>query len=150
MTKPALCRAESDPWGFARPLFLYPFLEDCVMFRNTPMTTRAIFAVVLALVLVGLVVTPAQAGDKEDIVGRWDHSTVEGVYIRFYADGTFKEVALLNRTEGNYRLIGLEVIEVDIPGLIYGRNRGEMKYRLSGDTLELKVFGEWVKYKRVK
>jgi len=114
------------------------------------MATRATFLVALTFLLVGLAVTPARADDKDDIVGRWDHPTVEASYIRFNADGTFKWVALLNTEEGKYRLLGKEVIEFDTPGFFYGRNQVEIKYRLSGDTLELKLFGEWIKYKRVR
>jgi hypothetical protein len=120
------------------------------MLRNMTKATRETFVVVLILVLTGVAAMPAQAGDKEDIVGRWDHPTVESNYVRFYADGTFKSVALLDTAVGKYRLLGDGVIELDTPGIIYGRNQVEIKYRLSGDTLELKVYGEWVKYKRVK
>lgn len=120
------------------------------MWRNMTKATRETFLVILTFVLAGAAVAPAQAGDKEDIVGRWDHSIVEASYIRFNADGTFKWVALLNTDEGKYRFLGKEVIEFDTPGIIYGRNQREIKYRLSGDTLELKIAGEWIKYKRVK
>lgn len=103
-------------------------------------------ALVIVLVMGGFV----HAGDKEDIVGRWDNPVIEASYIRFQADGTFKWVALLDTSAGKYRLLGKEVIEFDTPGVIYGRNQMEVKYRLTGDALELKLLGQWVKYKRVK
>jgi hypothetical protein len=120
------------------------------MLRNMTKGTRETCVVALTLVLAGVAVMPAQAGDKEDIVGRWDHPYTDAAYIRFYADGTYKSVALLGSQVGKYRLLGDGVIELDVPGTFYGRNQGEIKYRLSGDTLELKLFGEWIKYKRAK
>jgi hypothetical protein len=120
------------------------------MSRCVKMAVRETFMVVLTLALIGMAVMPAQAGDKEDIVGRWDHPATEASFFRFYEDGTFKQVALLDTAEGKYRFLGKEVIEFDTPGLIYGRNKVEIKYRLTKDTLELKLLGEWVKYKRVK
>jgi hypothetical protein len=92
----------------------------------------------------------ATAGDKEDIVGRWDSPSSDKAYIRFNADGTFKDVYLLGSTEGKYRILSKEIIELDTPGALYGRNVSEVKFKLDGDTLELKVYGQWVKYKRVK
>ena len=120
------------------------------MWRKMTKATYETFFVVVTLVLSGVAVTPARADDKDDIVARWDHPTVEASYIRFNADGTFKWVALLNTAEGNYRFLGKEVIEIDTPGIIYGRNQAEVKYRLSGDTLELRLLGQWIKYKRVR
>jgi len=88
--------------------------------------------------------------DKELIVGRWDHPISDDAYIRFYKDGTYKWVGVLTSVEGKYRFLSEEVIEFDEPGLLYGRNVSEGKYRLSGNTLELRVGGEWIKYKRAK
>ncbi len=50
-----------------------------------------------------------------------------------------------HQDRGHHALIGLEVIEVEVPGLIYGRNRGDGDYLL-GDTLELEGLrrvGQW-------
>lgn len=104
---------------------------------------------VLCLILC-LAANVAHAGDKEDIVGRWDHPLGDRHYIRFYEDGTFKEVAPLNSVEGKFRFLSKEVIEFDTPGVFYGRDKMEVKYRLDGDTLELKIDGKWTKYSRVK
>ncbi len=102
------------------------------------------------LVVVGLGGSTVRAGDKEDIVARWDNAVTDNAYIRFNDDGTFKEVTILGTTEGKYCLLSKEAIELDVPGLLYGRNVTEFKYKMSGDTLELKLLGQWVKYKRVK
>jgi len=120
------------------------------MWRKMTIATRATFFVVVTLVLAGVAVTPARADDKDDIVARWDHPTKDDSYIRFKDDSTFKAVAVPRTVEGKYRFLGKEVIEFDTPGIIYGRNQEEIKYRLSGDTLELKIAGEWIKFKRVK
>jgi hypothetical protein len=120
------------------------------MWRNMTTATRDTFFVVLTLVLAGVAVTPAQADDKDDIIGRWDHPTKDDSYLRFNDDGTFKAVAVPRTIEGKYRFLGKEVIEFDTPGIIYGRNKEEIRYRLSGDTLALKIAGEWLKFKRVK
>jgi hypothetical protein len=120
------------------------------MLRNMTKAIRETCVVALILVFAGVAAMPAEAGDKEDIVGRWDHPPTDVAYVRFYADGTFKSVALLGTQTGKYRLLGDGVIELDTPGVIYGRNQVEIKYCLSGDTLELKMGGEWIKFKRVK
>jgi hypothetical protein len=117
------------------------------MSRNS---TRAVLGLLLfgfCLIAAG---SPARAGDKEAIVGRWDYVSTDTKYFRFYADGTFKEVAPLNSVEGTYRFLSAEVIELDLPGVFYGRRKLEVKYRLSGDNLDLKFYGFWIKCKRVK
>jgi hypothetical protein len=107
------------------------------------------FSIIALLCLLCLVI-PAQAGDAEDIVGRWDNPLNDAAYIRFNADGTYKDVFLLGSREGKYRLLSKEVMEFDVPGAIYGRNLIEKKFKLDGDTLEVKVGDQWVKYKRAK
>jgi hypothetical protein len=92
----------------------------------------------------------APAGDKEDIVGRWDQTGYDGLkYFRFYSDGTFKEVAPLGSSTGKYRFLSREVIELDYPGVFYGRNVMEFKYKLTGDKLELKYATLILQYERV-
>jgi hypothetical protein len=87
------------------------------------------------------------AKEKEKLVGRWDNPVTDQAYIRFKEDGTFKDVALLANREGTYRVLEKGVIEIKTPGVLYGTNVGEIKYKLiDDDTLE--ILG--VKYKRVK
>ena len=109
-----------------------------------------LLAVAVVLVLLGAGVSPAFAGDKEDILGRWDHLWSDASYFRFNVDGTFKRSALLGTIEGTYRFLSKDVIELNYPGTFYGRNVVEMKYRLIGDTLELKEAIMWIKYTRAK
>jgi hypothetical protein len=105
---------------------------------------------ILAFCLSGLFASHVFAGDSHEIIGRWDNPVSDSAYIRFNNDGTFKEVALLKTTEGTYRFLSKEVMEWRFPGVIYGENIVEIKYRLYGDTLELKLLGNWVKYSRSK
>lgn len=93
----------------------------------------------------------AFAGDKEDIVGRWDLvGSKDLTYIRFNADGTFKDVCLFLSNEGNYKLPDGATVELDVPGTFYGRVKSEVKYQLKGDSLKLKVAGTWQEYSRAK
>lgn len=75
------------------------------------------------------------------IVGRWDvvgtadgqpaHSDYAGKYIRFNQDGTFKaNIPYFTTDDGKYRIISNNAIEVDVPGLLFGRNKSELKYDL--------------------
>lgn len=102
--------------------------------------------VVLVLALSGRV----HAGDREDIVGRWNYCADERCYLRLNADGTFKLVAVFRTIEGTYRLLDDGYLELDTPGLIYGRNKDEVKYRLTQDALEFKVGETLGKYQRAK
>ncbi len=86
--------------------------------------------------------------DQLPIVGRWNNPVIDAAYITFNADGTFKNVSLLKDTEGIYRFLSNDVIEFTYPGLLYGENVGQLEYRLLGDTLELKQWGTWIKYRR--
>jgi hypothetical protein len=108
--------------------------------------TRAL--VVVAVLLAASL--PARADDAKDLVGRWDHNLTDSNYVRFRADGTFTSVALVGSSEGKYRVLAGGVIELTTPGLIYGYNVGEMKYRLTGDVAEFQAYGKWVKYLRAK
>lgn len=86
--------------------------------------------------------------DQKAIVGRWNNPTISAAYITFNADGTFKNVALLKDTEGTYRFLSHNAIEFTSPGTLYGENAAQLEYRLFGDTLELKQFGTWIRYRR--
>jgi len=86
-----------------------------------------------------------KSADETEVVGRWDvvrsgklkDKDVAG-YMRFNKDGTFTSTLLfLATTDGKYKLLSTKVIELDFPGLIYGRNRVEFKYKISGDSLTL-------------
>jgi hypothetical protein len=116
--------------------------ENLNMLRNP----KSWLVVVLVLLILGMSLSSARAGDKEDIVGRWD-CPQNGQYLRFNADGTFKLVTTFWTVEGKYRLLDDGFLELDTPGLIYGRNKVEFKYKLSKDALEVST-GE--KFQRTK
>jgi hypothetical protein len=86
--------------------------------------------------------------DQEAIVGRWNHPWTQSAYIRFDANGNFRQVGWLFTTEGTYRFLSKEVIEINIPGTFSGRTLVEMKYHLSGDALQLHQCGSWIPYTR--
>jgi hypothetical protein len=85
------------------------------------------------------------AADEKAVVGRWDlvragkeKATEATAYMRFYKDGTFTSTVLfLTTTDGKYTFLSDKVIELDFPGVFYGRNKVEFKYKLSGDVLTL-------------
>lgn len=84
----------------------------------------------------------AKTADEEAIVGRWN--LPPSAHFRLGADGTFTKGGLLNSIEGTYRLRPGGLIELSYPGIFTGRTVvWEMKYRLIGDSLELKESGFW-------
>ena len=91
---------------------------------------------------------PAQTADQHAIIGRWNHPWTESAYIAFDANGTFQMTGWLRVVQGTYRFLSFDDIELNQPGLIYGRTIVTCQYRLLGDTLELKIYGDWVPYKR--
>lgn len=98
----------------------------------------------LLCIAVGLASTVI-AQDQQTIVGRWDvtrsgkrvGNDVAG-YMRFEGNGTFTStLAFLATTDGKYRFVSNRVIELDFPGVIFGRNKSEFVYELTGETLKL-------------
>jgi hypothetical protein len=104
----------------------------------------------LCLIYLLALATPAKADDTKDLVGRWDHPTTDEWYIRFNADGTFKEASFLGTYDGTYRFLSKEVIELTFTKVLFAKRVIEVKYRLTGDTFEMKLKDNWVKYSRVK
>jgi hypothetical protein len=102
------------------------------------------------LPLLPSVLAPAPANDREAIVGRWNHPWGAAAHLDFRSDGTFKLTGLLASPEGRYRVLPGGMIELDYPGTFYGRNVVKVPYRLSGETLELESFGDWVKFTRAR
>lgn len=85
---------------------------------------------------VGSLVDPTGAV-VESLIGRWEHPWTENAYLEFCKDGTFKQIGLLVSTEGKYRLLTETAMEWEIPGVLYGKSVGKVKFKLDGDTLEL-------------
>jgi len=92
-----------------------------------------------------LLASSAVAQDAQAIVGRWDvtragnrtGNDVAG-HMRFQANGTFTStLAFLATTDGKYRFVSNRVVELDFPGVIFGRNKSEFVYELRGDNLKL-------------
>jgi len=91
---------------------------------------------------------PATTADQHAILGRWNHPWGDSAYLTFNADGTFTLVGVLRESEGTYRFLSFDQIELTFPGILYGENVVPLEYRLLADTLELKNLGAWVPYKR--
>ena len=117
------------------------------MLRNH--SRRSILFCAVTLVFGFLATRFAIASDETPIVGRWDvvrsgqnsGKDVSG-YMRFNKDGTFTSTLLfLATTDGKYKFLSTKVIELDFPGVLYGRNKVEFKYLIMGtgntDTLNL-------------
>jgi hypothetical protein len=96
------------------------------------------------------ILAPAPVNDREAIVGRWNHPWSAAVHLDFRPDGTVTSVSLRGKDEGTYRLLPGGMIELDLPGIFYGRNVVKVPYRLTGETLELMSFDAWVKYTRAR
>ena len=99
------------------------------------------------------------ARDDPAIAGTWTLQADDLVYFRiFNADGTCKEAAaivgpagklfFIYHTEGTYRLLPGNEIEVTVLTGPNERKVGKIKYRLTGDMLELKMDDQWLKFKR--
>ncbi len=85
-----------------------------------------------------------KTANQEAIVGRWNHPWTDGTYTLFNADGTFKRVAVLGSTQGTYRLLSNDVIEMNYEGIL---GRWEFHYHLIGDKLEIED-GNFVTFTR--
>lgn len=99
-------------------------------------------------------------GDIRAIAGCWAEQAGDQVYFRiFNANGTCKEAAcivgtvgklfFIYHTEGTYRLLPGKDIELTCHTAPNDRKVQKLKYRLSKDTLELKMGDHWRKLKRV-
>jgi hypothetical protein len=106
---------------------------------------RTAFVGSMLLCMAGWLATISVAQDQQQIVGRWDvirsgNRTGKDVggYMRFEGNGTFTStLAFLATTDGKYRFVSNRVIELDFPGIIFGRNKSEFVYELRGDNLKL-------------
>jgi len=95
------------------------------------------------LLLLAIAGEPSVAGgDEKTIVGRWDFVSYNGVlakdnavYFRFNKDGTFTSSGVFANSEGKYKFLSNKVIEFDEPGILYGRRKNEIKYRIEKDNL---------------
>jgi len=93
---------------------------------------------------------PAMADDSIDIMGRWDLKNQDSYYLRFNGDGTFRIGMPRGFREGAYCLLDdgiLQLTTKDAKGVV---RTTEKKYRLKGDTLEIKDGVKWKKYTRYK
>lgn len=105
------------------------------------------FCVVL---LAFLTANTAMAGDGIDLLGRWDMDKMDTYYLRFDADGNVRIGMPRGLQEGTYRLLEDDGI-LELTTSDRGRIKvTERKYRLRGDTLEIKFGVTWKKYKRAK
>ena len=105
----------------------------------------------LALFLIAAsMASPARAEEKNSLIGRWDYHKTDLYYIRFCPNGTFRLVAATVFLEGRYRLLSGGVVELNIISANRRRRTNEIKYRLTGDTLQLKLEARWCTYKRAK
>jgi hypothetical protein len=93
---------------------------------------------------------PVASGENPlapSIVGRWDvvrSGTIRGKdvagYMRFNKDGTFTStLAFLATTDGKFKVLSGSVVELDFPGVFYGRNKVEFKYKLDKVSLTLQA-----------
>ncbi len=98
-------------------------------------------------------------GDGRAIVGRWILRAYDLLYSwTFDADGTCKQAVqiplpnhqllLIHEAPGTYRLLPKDEIELTFQRGPNDRPVLKLKYRLSGDTLEVKEGSDWHSFKR--
>jgi hypothetical protein len=93
-----------------------------------------------------------QVTDVPLILGKWRQ--VDGsLTLEFFADGTLREERLLNTGKGTYKLLPGQRLELEIEGVLWGKNRVTARYTVSGDELLLTPeggVGIALRYKRVR
>jgi hypothetical protein len=111
----------------------------------------SVFSIRLFALMAVLGASSAFADDvadaKKAIVGRWDvvrsgklkGQDVAGFYMRFNADGTFKSKFGTGLTfdDGKYKFLSGKVIELDIPGVLFGRIKDEYRFTIKDDVLTI-------------
>jgi hypothetical protein len=118
--------------------------------RSTPTENLSPTAGGVAVVPAAYVSDPAPVEDRQALVGRWNHPWSDVAYFRFAADGTYRQSGLLGSIDGTYRFLPNGVLELNSSGTFFGPNVAEVKYRLSGDTLELHLLGDWFAFIKAK
>ena len=76
---------------------------------------------------------------KPSIVGKWKAEA--GNTIEFFPDGTLKDTALLNTSDGTYVLLDGNRLKTDIEGVLWGSTVTTWKYSVNGNTLTLSTEG---------
>ena len=100
-----------------------------------------------------LLLALSTGADKPEaaLCGRWDYAKNDQTYYRFFPDGTFKFVTPTETLLGAYRVLSGGVFELlyhEQADQFGPRKQVEYKYKVMGDTLKIKVGGQWVTYKR--
>jgi len=83
--------------------------------------------------------------DSQLIVGPWENASGMET-LEFYSNGDFEDRAVLGSTRGTWKMPGDQRLQMEMPGIFYGKINGEWKYELSGDKLTLKSSDGWLKY----
>jgi hypothetical protein len=83
--------------------------------------------------------------DSQLIVGTWENTSGMET-LEFYSNGDFEDRALLGSTRGTWKMPGDQRLQMEMPGIFYGKINGEWKYELNGDKLTLTSSNGWLKY----
>lgn len=108
---------------------------------------------VLMCLIAASFVSPVRADESNSLIGRWDWPRSDVYYIRFLDNGVFRYSTSEGLVEGRYRILRGGVVEVNVTVAnrrIRGRWTNEVKYRVKGDRLEMKLYGVWRSFKRAK
>lgn len=73
------------------------------------------------------------------IIGQWESTAAASHKIEFFADGTFRETALLVTNNGTYTLLDGNRIKMEAEGLLWVANTTIFRYLIEGDTLTLTI-----------
>ena len=77
-----------------------------------------------------------QSIDSQRILGKWELQGTSST-LEFFSDGTLREERLLNTGKGTYKLRPNHRIELDVEGVLWGRNQADFRYEISGEELLL-------------
>ncbi|HVS35558.1 MAG TPA: hypothetical protein VMS17_08250 [Gemmataceae bacterium] len=75
-----------------------------------------------------------QLTDQQRIVGKWQGNMDS---MEFLSNGDLVVYAALRTNKGTWKMTGDQEMQLDLPGIFYGRIKGDVKYELDGDTLKL-------------
>lgn len=101
------------------------------------MQTISRIAILLMLVSLALGDLGCSGLLAPSIVGKWELDGTPSNKMEFFPDGTLRETALLNTSNGKYTLLDGNRMKMEIDGILWGTNVTTFKYSIEGDKLTM-------------